>query len=134
MDIIASATLELIAVGTWLGFEIRTVARIFVASEVMIALLLAVALLGTAISTRFKHPIVWLLFVVSQCLVAIQVLFTFVGPVYVLVGTWHVSNMMWTGGDPQSLTFATLVFIFVETLTLVPIVILVRNQPKTRHG
>ena len=79
MDIIASATLELIAVGTWLGFEIRTVARIFVASEVMIALLLAVALLGTAISTRFKHPIVWLLFVVSQCLVAISVLFTFVG-------------------------------------------------------
>jgi hypothetical protein len=71
VDIIASATLELIAVGTWLGFENRTVARNFVASQVMIALLLAVALLETAISMRFKHPIVWLLFVVSQCLVAI---------------------------------------------------------------
>jgi hypothetical protein len=71
VDIIASATLELIAVGTWLGFENRTVARNFVASQVMIALLLAVALLETAISMRFKHPIVWLLFVVSQRLVAI---------------------------------------------------------------
>ena len=83
---------------------------------------------------RFKPPSVWLLFVVSQCLVAIQVLFTLVGLVYVLIDTWHVSNMMWTGGDPKSLTLVTLVFIFVQTLTLVPIVILVRNQPKTRHG
>lgn len=124
----------MVAAGTWLGFENLTFARNFFASELIIALLLTVALLATAISLRFKHPIVWLLFVVSQCLVAIQVLFTFVGPVYVLVDTWHVSNMMWTGGDPQSLTLATLVFIFVQTLALVPLVILVRNQPKTRQG
>ncbi|MCP4890022.1 MAG: hypothetical protein GY904_25890 [Planctomycetaceae bacterium] len=45
-----------------------------------------------------------------------------------------MSNMMWTGGDPKSLTVATLVFIFVQALTLVLIVILVRNQPKTHHG
>jgi hypothetical protein len=118
----------LIAAGAWFGFEDRRLAGVFVALELMAGALLAGALLATAIALFYKRPIVWLLFVVSQCIVAFWVLFTYLGLVYVLINTWGMSNMMWKGGDPQNLAIVTLVFVVVQTLTAIPIVILIRKK------
>ncbi len=132
LDIIASGAIGLIAAGTWFGFENRTFAGVFVAMELMAAASLAVSLLATAIGLVLKRPFVWLLFVVSQCIVAFWVLFTYLGLMYVLIDTWGVSHMMWKGGDPQNVAIVTLVFVVVQSLTAIPIVILIRNKSDGR--
>lgn len=133
MDIIASGAIALTAGATWFGFENRTFASVFVAMEVMAASLLTVTLLATAVGLLLKQPFAWLFFIVSQCIVAFGVLFTYTGLVYVLIDTWGVSHMMWKGGDPKNLTIVTLIIVVVQTLTAIPIVILIRNRPGGRR-
>ena len=134
LDIIAGGAIAFVAAIAWYGSDNSTFSSIFLAMEVMAASLLAASLLATAIGLFLKRPFAWLLLVVSQCIVAFLVLFTYAGLVYVLIDTWGVSHMMWKGGDPKSLAIVTSIFIVVQTLTAIPIVILIRSRPDRRIG
>jgi hypothetical protein len=132
LDILASVALAVVAAITWYGAENRTFVGIFLATEVIAASLLVVSLLATAIGLFLKQPYAWSCFLVSQCIVAFGVLFSYAGLMYVLIDTWGVSHMMWKGGDPNSLAIVTFIFVVVQTFTAIPIVILIRNRPDGR--
>lgn len=132
LDIISAGVLGFFAFLTLFGFKSRTFANVFVAAELIAASFLASSLFATAIGLLLKRPSAWVFFLVSQCLLAFWILFTYLGHVYVLIDTWGAGNMMWSGGDPTNLTIATLIFVVMQTLALIPIRILLRHRPNGR--
>lgn len=61
-------------------------------------------------------------------MLAFVVLCAYAGLVYLLIDTWGEYSMMWAGGNPKSLVIVTLVFAVAQSITVMPIVMLIRHR------
>lgn len=136
LDIVVGAVIAIGAFCTWygagFGSDNGAFVIIFLTTEVIAGLLLAVSLLGTGYRLLLKRSHAWRLLFVSQSTLAFLVFFTYAGLVYVLIDTWGYRSMMYSGGDPQSLGIVTLIFVVVQTASVIPVIILIRHRPD-RH-
>ncbi len=93
---------------------------------------LTVSLITLAVGLFLNWPFAWWLAIVSHCILAILVLLVHGFIAYDQIQNWEQSGRLSPYGDPMVVTIVATSFIVLQTLAVIPLVILVRNRPDSR--